>query len=243
MARNSVYDERMERLNRAPVAAFAVAIAAFVLVPVVCAQVNGPPASVTSLGFGGHNGTIHGTAPSVTSLGPRGYTSSSSFPQGASLFGAPRGNVNGHHHHRSGYYPWGGYYAVPYYGYDDSSDADVPPDDEYNGGPTIFDRRGPGNYAPRPPESASSNFASDQAGDASAPEPAPASEQPHTVLIFKDGHELDVANYAIVGDTLFDLTEGHRHKIALSDLNLTATAKQNEDRGIDFQLPAGAQAN
>jgi len=62
-------------------------------------------------------------------------------------------------------------------------------------------------------------------------------------LIFKDGHQLEVANYAIVGDTLFDLTEGRRHKIALADLNLTATSKQNEGRGIDFQLPAGAGAN
>jgi hypothetical protein len=242
MARNSVYDERMKRLNRASAAAFGVAVAVILLVPCVSSQVSGPPPSVTSLGFGGHSGSIHGTAPSVTSLGPRGYTPSSSFPQGASLFGTPRGNLNGHHHHRGGYYPWGGDYAVPYYGYDDSTDDD-PPDDQYNGGPTVFDRRGPGTYVARPPESASSNSASDQQDKASAPGPPPASDQPQTVLIFKDGHELDVANYAIVGDTLFDLTEGHRRKIALSDLNLTATTKENEDRGIDFQLPAGAQAN
>jgi hypothetical protein len=36
------------------------------------------------------------------------------------------------------------------------------------------------------------------------------------------------------------LTAGHRQKIALADLDLTATAKQNDDRGIDFQLPATA---
>jgi hypothetical protein len=63
------------------------------------------------------------------------------------------------------------------------------------------------------------------------------------VLVFKDGHQLEVANYAIVGNTLFDLTGGRRHKIALTELDLTATAKQNDERGIDFQIPAGSEAN
>ncbi len=35
---------------------------------------------------------------------------------------------------------------------------------------------------------------------------APASDQPQTILVFKDGHQVEVANYAIVGNTLFDLT-------------------------------------
>jgi hypothetical protein len=244
MARESVYDGQMKRRNRASAAALGVLVAAVVLVPSAGAQINGAPPSVTSLGFGGQNGSIHGTAPSVTSLGPRGYTPGrSSFPSGATIFGPSRGNINGHHHpHGQGYYPWGGYYAVPYYD-DESAYADAPTDDEYNGGPTIFDRRGPGTPAPRPPDVAGSNYASDRQSDAPAPEPTPASDPPQTVLIFKDGHQLEVANYAIVGDSLFDLTEGRRHKIALSDLNLTATSKQNEDRGIDFQLPSGTQAN
>ena len=40
---------------------------------------------------------------------------------------------------------WRGY-AVPYYGYYNSEDRlpTTPPDDQYNGGPTVFDRRGPG---------------------------------------------------------------------------------------------------
>ena len=42
---------------------------------------------------------------------------------------------------------------------------------------------------------------------------------------------------------LYDLTPGHRAKIALADLDLTATAKQNDDRGIDFQLPVGPETN
>jgi len=71
----------------------------------------------------------------------------------------------------------------------------------------------------------------------------PASDQPQTILVFKDGHQVEVANYAIVGNTLYDLSSGHRQKIALADLDLTATAKQNDDRGIDFQVPAANEAN
>jgi len=63
------------------------------------------------------------------------------------------------------------------------------------------------------------------------------------VLVFKDGHQLDVSNYAIVGNTLFDLTPGHSRRIALADLNLDGTRQQNEERGILFELPASAQAN
>jgi len=58
--------------------------------------------------------------------------------------------------------------------------------------------------------------------------------------VFKDGHQLEVENYAIVGSTLYDLTEGRRHKIPLSDLDLDTTTKQNEERGIDFQVPSGS---
>jgi hypothetical protein len=63
------------------------------------------------------------------------------------------------------------------------------------------------------------------------------------VLVFKDGHQLEVANYAIVGSTLYDLTGGRRQKIPLADLDLTATAKQNEDRGVDFRIPGASEAN
>jgi hypothetical protein len=61
--------------------------------------------------------------------------------------------------------------------------------------------------------------------------------------VFKDGQRLDVSNYAIVGNTLYDLTPGHRRKVALGELDLSATAKENDDRGIDFQLPPGISKN
>jgi len=39
------------------------------------------------------------------------------------------------------------------------------------------------------------------------------------------------------------LSEGHRRKIPLADLDLQATGKQNDDRGVDFRLPPTSLAN
>jgi len=61
--------------------------------------------------------------------------------------------------------------------------------------------------------------------------------------VFKDGHQIEVRNYAVIGSTLYDLSPGHRRKIALSELDLATTAKQNDERGIDFQVPASSETN
>jgi hypothetical protein len=81
-------------------------------------------------------------------------------------------------------------------------------------------------------------MATDEASQ-SAAEP----QQPTTTLVFKDGHQIEIANYAIVSQTLYDLTPGHPRKIALADLDLPATEKQNDDNGVTFALPSSAQAN
>lgn len=59
---------------------------------------------------------------------------------------------------------------------------------------------------------------------------------PNTVLVFRDGHKEEVQNYAIVGQTLWNFIPQHRQKIPLSDLDLQATAKANEERGVDFHV-------
>jgi hypothetical protein len=127
---------------------------------------------------------------------------------------------------------------------DQADDADSDPDEQ--GGPTIFDRRGSGESSYVPPvenlprpHAARSNEAQSESDPAES-DPAP---QTPTLLVFKDGHTLEVANYAIVGATLFDLTAGHARKVALASLDLDATVKRNDDRGVVFQLPPGAQAN
>lgn len=64
-------------------------------------------------------------------------------------------------------------------------------------------------------------------------------EQPQqpTLLVFRDQHKREIQNYAIVDHTLWNLTPQRAEKIPLSELDLDATAKANEERGIEFQLP------
>ena len=65
------------------------------------------------------------------------------------------------------------------------------------------------------------------------PEPTPMS----TVLVFRDGHRIEIQNYAIVGQTLWVLDQRNSSKIAVADLDVDATQKENHVRGLRFQAP------
>lgn len=65
---------------------------------------------------------------------------------------------------------------------------------------------------------------------------------PNTVLVFRDQHKEEVRNYAIVGQTLWNFNPQHTEKIPMSDLDLPATAKANDDRGLTFRVPDSGQA-
>jgi|CZLA01.1.fsa_nt_gi hypothetical protein len=209
------------------------------------AQINGVPASVTSYGFGGSNNPNPGVRASVTSLGPNGYGNS------RPIFGSccynffmpanpnpPLFSGRRHRHDDHSFSPIGISepvyipYAVPYAveAADDSAD-----DDEYVHAPrqrnpdTATKRTAAHDSAPKP-----------DASSKSAPDEPEVVAQPSTVLVFKDGHQADVLNYAIVGDSLFDFAAGRTRKVLLADLNLPATRKANDDRGVDFQIPASA---
>jgi hypothetical protein len=209
------------------------------------AQINGTPASVTSPGFGGR--PVNGTPPSVTSLGPRGFAPD----HGVTFTTNVPHNGDGHHHrsHIEHARP-PVFYAVPVpYAVDlgasnngDETDANADePDAEYQGGPTILDRRGSGAASYVPPVKDVPTPHAVREADAVAADPEP--PQAATLLVFKDGRKLEVGNYAIVGATLFDLTPGHSRRVALADLDLEATRQQNDDRGVVFQIPPSAQAN
>jgi len=198
------------------------------------AQINAPPSSVTSPGFGGR--PVNGPPPSVTSVGPRGYIPKTTVPLRTPA-------DNGRHHHRRDNNLTGPYwYAYPIpYEVDSSAYGDAPDvnndDADYQGGPTVFDRRGSGERSYIPPiqdvAPAHTQDMSEEPRSTSAPDPAPS-----TMLVFKDGHNLEIGNYAIVGTTLFDLTPGHPRRIPLADLDLDATKKQNDDRGVNFEVPS-----
>lgn len=80
-----------------------------------------------------------------------------------------------------------------------------------------------------------------------SPAPGPSEAQgvpmmPATVLIFRDQHTQEVQNYAIVGQTLWSFAPQRTEKILLADLDLQATTKANDDRGITFRVPSSGEA-
>src|SRR5262249_48068860 len=67
--------------------------------------------------------------------------------------------------------------------------------------------------------------------------PAEPDDSPATVFIFKDGHQIETRNYAIMGQTLYDLSGAGLKKVQLNDLDPAATLKANDDRGVQIKLP------
>jgi hypothetical protein len=219
----------------------------------------GVPASVTSIGRGIQGGTVTPVRPSVTSLGPRGYsnytctnsalipaalgctnpafTPTVNFQTGQVEFGKQFGS-----HRRTNYYyaP----YAYPYYGYDNGGydpgydpnqqqAADPPqPEDPNRVAATVFDN---GQYMGARPQRNTAQSAP-PTGITSAAQPP----VDPTVLVFRDGHQQEVRNYAIVGDTLYDIGGTTAKRIKLADLDLEKTAQVNDQRGVNFQLPKSA---
>jgi hypothetical protein len=220
-------------------------ITSFSLIPILLflvslgsGQINGVPASVTSIGFGGHFNSAPGVPASVTSLGPNGFGHGINFR--ACCFNTGFNHVRQnppvfHHHFRGGYSAVYPYYTPAYTPVIvvEQPTADMSyADDEDAAGPTIFDRRGRRERIVAPAQESAAEPA-----PVALSQPVDVSDQPATVLIFKDGHRAEIRNYAIVGDTLYDFTSA-RHKIALAELDLPATAQENDDRGIDFHVPA-----
>jgi hypothetical protein len=62
-----------------------------------------------------------------------------------------------------------------------------------------------------------------------------------TVLVFRDQRREEVQNYAIVGQTLWIFSPLRTEKIPLAEIDLAASAKANEDRGVEFRLPGTAE--
>jgi hypothetical protein len=60
-------------------------------------------------------------------------------------------------------------------------------------------------------------------------------------LVFQDGHRLEIRNYAIVGRDIYNYSASGPRKIALADLDLTATHRINDDHGVEFQVPVSAK--
>ncbi len=206
----------------------------------------GPPASVTSLGPRGFSSPCSGAGPLIPSaMGctPTQFTSGFFFPDARD-----RGRVNlGNHRRRrsntNAYYP----VYVPY-AYPVAVTPEAAPEEEMaepeTPAPTIFERRPTREYAPSASET-SSYRAPQPSVEAQAQElsPADARQLIPVVLVYQDGHQQEVSNYAIVGQTLYDLGTFVAHKIPLAELNLKATIKANDDRGVEFSVPASVKTD
>ncbi len=242
-----------------------IATLALLALPAV-AQVRGVPASVTSMAP--WRSFTPGPPASVTSLGPNGFSAPCSSPgplipsamgctptqfTTGNFFPVPRdrGKINLHPRHR-----YGGAYAYPVYvPYAYPVMAEPVPEVEAEQEPpalTVFENRP--TYQ-RPPygnavESArygTHYFDGQQPAAPAAPSgPAPDTtsappdtrEQEPILLIFRDGHQQEVKNYAIIGQTLYDLGTFVARKIPLAALDLKATLKANDERGVEFSLPS-----
>ncbi len=222
-------------------------------------QVHGVPASVTSFGFGGNISPAPGVPASVTSLGPNGFNfippvngpcCFNSFFPGQQFSSLPNDQfrsrlnlrgLNRHHHFGPIFtpsyvvaYPYP--VAVPYAAEGDDEEQD------YASDTSIFERRRTGDRRYQRGKDADALASAPEPRDASPSATEAVAAQPATLLIFKDGHQIEVENYAIVGETLFEFSDGLTHKIQLAELDLPATQKANDDRGVEFHAsPIGAQ--
>ena len=227
-----------------------------------CAQINGTWPSVLSIPVSHFSPN---PAPSVTSLGPFGYgrgipsnlgstPNIQQYPFRQFPYTRPHSRGNGRGNASYGYaIP----YYVPYdasgYGYDYVGGGDqysAPP-----AGPTDYTLHIVVEQPPVPPHpyrnepAPETSFAPERRPESQQSVPgqqsvAPVSEEHSidpTVLVFRDGHKQEVSNYAIMGSTVYVFDE-HTKKIALAELDVPATVKANDDRGLEFQLPPQAPA-
>jgi hypothetical protein len=123
----------------------------------------------------------------------------------------------------------------PTAGYD--TDQDVPPAPEAEQDPQLSAQVG--NLAAEVEMMREDQAVRDSRGAPYA-EPYGAAEEtpPATVLVYRDGHQMEIQNYAILGKTLWVFSGQRTRQVPLADLDLSATQRANEDRGIDFVVPA-----
>jgi hypothetical protein len=93
------------------------------------------------------------------------------------------------------------------------------------------------------PSDAQGNRAAQTKGPVASVRTQEVRELPPAVLVFRDGHQEEVAKYTIVGSTIYlkrDYwsTGEWTRRVAIAELNLTATLQANQARGANFSLPS-----
>ena len=194
-----------------------------------------------------------GPSRAASSMAPHSQSWSSSHSGG---FHSCSGCFHDHHSHHGSFAWWTRAYGYPYYGYGlgysyysplwDSGSSYAQQDDGYDSEryftqqidelsqevQRLRQEQAERAYEPaqvRPPESSQPPEA--------ARTPAESRKDLATILVFRDQHIQEVQNYAIVGKDLVVVADRRSTKIPLDRLDLAATAKLNDERGVDFQLP------
>jgi hypothetical protein len=131
-------------------------------------------------------------------------------------------------------YLWGG--IDPYWWWDNDSDNGYDPSAPYNYDNGMANQMYQQGIPMRPaPQPGDEGYSAQSTPQQHQPERTEAATP--TVLIFRDQHKEEVQNYAIVGETLWTFAPQKTRKIPLDDLDLPATQKANDDRGVDFRVP------
>jgi hypothetical protein len=141
--------------------------------------------------------------------------------------------------------------GIPWWGYDPwlwNWDSDSRYDDDYNNNLALANQMNEQSLEQQRmlrQEQADGDqdaYAPSSARSATNDEKQGSSILPPTLLVFRDQHRQEIQNYAIVGQTLWNFASQHTQKIPLADLDLTATAKANDDRGVTFRVPTANEA-
>jgi len=71
-----------------------------------------------------------------------------------------------------------------------------------------------------------------------------ATEIAPAVLVYRDGHSEEVTSYSIIGTSIYTKSDywsngAWTRTIQIADLDIPATLKQNQQRGVKFELPSG----
>jgi hypothetical protein len=216
-----------------------------------------------SAGFASHGFSGGRVGPSHFSAGRSGFRGSIHSSSGVIITnGFHTGFHNGFHHHgfssncfgfrcAGGFInPWWGYSPWLWY---DWQDMDNRFDADYYNNLALANQmdqqsleqqrlmrqeqedRDQDSYAPRSPTRGEPSRSSGEEKQGSPLLPA-------TILVFRDARQQEVGNYAIVGQTLWNFAAGRTQKIPLSSLDIAATEKANDDRGLTFRVPNSNEA-
>ena len=159
-------------------------------------------------------------------------------------FGSPFFGRGFHRHNR--FFRYGGWgYAWPYYGYSYAPIYDYDSDYSDQSAENVAQEQRLQNE--REQERIREDKLRNEIADLREPMPrtsptsnrtaSPERTSPPTTLVFRDKRKLDVQNYVIAGNYLYNADPGSPRKIALADLDVPATIKTNQERGVEFSVP------